>query len=214
MEDYLKAIFQLTEEKGGTVSTTGLAERLAVAPASVTNMLKKLAELELVQHEPYRGVVLTSAGRKIALEIIRHHRLIELYLVEALGMGWDEVHEEAERLEHVISEAFEDRISAALKDPRFDPHGDPIPTKELEYRPGGLVSLADLAPGAEAVVGRVSDRDPGVLRRLADLGLFPNTGVRMVERDAATGIVRVAVEGAVRAVAADLARAVQVAPRR
>lgn len=212
MEDYLKAIFHITEETpGATVTTTALAERLDVAPASVTAMLKKLAELELVRHEPYRGVFLTPAGRKIALEIVRHHRLIELYLVEALGMGWDEVHEEAERLEHVISEAFEARISEALKHPRFDPHGDPIPSADLEYEAGGRASLADLAAGTEAVVSRVSDRDPETLRRLAALGLVPNARVVVVSVGAPGDAMVVSVEARERSLPRELARAVQVA---
>ncbi|HXV98971.1 MAG TPA: metal-dependent transcriptional regulator, partial [Anaerolineae bacterium] len=126
MQDYLKAIYKL-QEQGEQVPTSALAELLGVAPASVTNMCKKLAELNLVEYEPYQGVKFTPAGQKMALEIVRHHRLIELYLAEALNVPWDRVHEEAEKLEHVISEDLEERMAAALGDPLFDPHGAPIP---------------------------------------------------------------------------------------
>ena len=128
MEDYLKAIYKLVE-LGGPVTTSALAEYMGVAPASVTNMCKKLAELNLLQYEPYQGVKFTPAGQKLALEVVRHHRLLELYLAEALGVPWDRVHEEAEKLEHVISEDLEDRMAAALGDPSFAPHGAPIPSR-------------------------------------------------------------------------------------
>src|SRR5438105_1463282 len=128
MQDYIKAICQLGAG-GAEVSTSAIAERLDVSPASVTNMLKKLAELRLVRHLPYQGVELTASGRKVALEVIRHHRLLELYLAESLGYSWDQVHAEAEKLEHHISEEFEDRIAASLGNPTLDPHGDPIPTR-------------------------------------------------------------------------------------
>ena len=129
VQDYLKTIYKL-QEQGGAVSTSALAEAMGVAAASATGMVKKLAVLKLARHSPYQGVVLTKAGEKMALEVIRHHRLLELYLAEALGYSWDKVHEEAERLEHVISEEFEEKIFEALGRPTRDPHGDPIPTKD------------------------------------------------------------------------------------
>src|SRR3990172_2228408 len=156
VEDYLKAIYGLQED-AGKVSTNALAEKLGVSPASVTGMVKKLAEdrPRLVDYEKHHGVTLTPAGRKIALEIIRHHRLIELYLQQALGYSWDQVDAEAEKLEHVISEEFEDRIAAMLGQPEYDPHGDPIPTKEgIIAAPAGE-RLTDLTAGQRGRVARV-----------------------------------------------------------
>jgi DtxR family transcriptional regulator, Mn-dependent transcriptional regulator len=180
-QDYLKAIYELSES-GGRVSTSALAERMATAPASVTGMLQKMAEdrLEraegrqrpaLVDYERHRGVSLTPAGVKIALEVIRHHRLIELYLAEALGYPWDQVHAEADKLEHVISEDFEDKISSYLGDPTHDPHGDPIPSKDGVVSPYSTTTLSDMSPGQSARVARVRDDDPALLRYLAELGI-------------------------------------------
>src|SRR5690242_20199572 len=177
VEDYLKTIYQLQQEAAGgatwaagggpDVSTSALAERLSVAPASVTSMIQRLAQVELLIYTPYQGVHLTTQGEKMALRVIRRHRLLELYLAERLGLGWDQVHEEAERLEHHISATLEDRIAAALGDPQVDPHGHPIPTASGEMaRPAGA-SLALLAPGQAAVIVRVSDDDPELLRYLA-----------------------------------------------
>jgi DtxR family Mn-dependent transcriptional regulator len=172
VEDYLKTIYELQEDMG-KVSTNALAERLGVKAGSVTGMLQKLAEdrPRLVDYEKHRGVTLTSAGRKIALEIVRHHRLIELYLHQALGYGWDEVDAEAEKLEHVISEDFEDRIAAVLGDPKRDPHGDPIPGKDgsIAYPCGE--PLTNLTAGQKVKVARVRDDDPALLRYLAELGI-------------------------------------------
>src|SRR3989338_5029625 len=153
VEDYLKAIFEL-EEDAGRVSTTALAEKLDVAPASVTGMLQKLAEARprLVRYERHHGVVLTPAGQKLALEIIRHHRLIELYLAQALGYEWDKVDAEAEKLEHVISEEFEDKIAALLGDPTTDPHGDPIPGKNGKVTERSRRTLSEMQPGEMARV--------------------------------------------------------------
>src|SRR5579885_1501175 len=159
MQDYAKAIFTL-EARGGAASTTDLAELLAVRPASVSGMLRKLAALGLVEHERYRGVRLTERGRRVALEVIRHHRLLELFLVESLGMSWDEVHAEAERLEHALSEKLEEVIAARLGDPTLDPHGDPIPSRELEIAADTSRSLYLLAPGEQGRFARVSDEDP------------------------------------------------------
>jgi DtxR family transcriptional regulator, Mn-dependent transcriptional regulator len=186
IEDYLKAIYELAEETG-RVSTSALAERLDVKPASVTGMLQKLAEPEqerprLVNYERHRGVTLTPAGKRLALEVIRHHRLIELYLSQALGYDWDQVHGEAEKLEHVISEEFEDRISAFLGDPKRDPHGDPIPTKDGSVDPSCRTTLSDMGAGQTGRVERVRDDDPALLRYLAELGIIPDAAVTVDKR--------------------------------
>jgi DtxR family Mn-dependent transcriptional regulator len=186
VEDYLKAIYELAEASG-KVGTTALAERLNVTPASVTGMLQKLAEAgadhpPLVNYERHRGVTLTRAGRRIALEVIRHHRLIELYLSEALGYKWDQVDAEAEALEHVISEEFEDRISAFLGDPTHDPHGDPIPAKDGSLRPDSRTPLTDMDAGRSARVARVRDDDPALLRYLAQLGVVPGATLTVTGR--------------------------------
>ncbi len=181
-EDYLKHIF-LMEEEDKRAGTRDLSIRLNVQPASVTSMLKKLADLHLIVHEPYRGAKLTPTGRRIALEIIRHHRLIELFLVEALGYGWEEVHEEAERLEHVISELFEERIANFLGHPEVDPHGDPIPTSELEL-PERVknIPLLELNDGDKAVIERVKTQDRDLLNFFSRLNLTIGTHVTFLRR--------------------------------
>jgi DtxR family Mn-dependent transcriptional regulator len=181
VQDYLKAIYKL-QERGGAVSTTALAEAMEVAAASATGMVKKLASLKLVRHNPYQGVVLTKAGEKMALEVIRHHRLLELYLAEALGYSWDKVHEEAERLEHAISEEFEEKIFEALGRPTRDPHGDPIPTKDGTMAGDRHDRLSDMEPGATGVIRRVSDRSAEMLRYLGTRGLVPDATVEVVEK--------------------------------
>jgi DtxR family Mn-dependent transcriptional regulator len=183
VEDYLKAIYEL-EEDFGKVSTTALADKLAVAPASVTGMLQKLAESRprLVNYERHHGVGLTPAGRKIALEIIRHHRLIELYLAEELGFAWDRVDAEAEKLEHVISEEFEDKIAERLGNPTTDPHGDPIPTKEGTVAEKSRITLTETTAGQTVRVARVRDDDPALLRYLAELGIIPDATVTVAEK--------------------------------
>jgi DtxR family Mn-dependent transcriptional regulator len=184
-EDYLKAIYELLEDSG-RVTTSALAERLNVAPASVTEMVQKLARMQpaLVDYERHRGVSLTEAGRKIALEIIRHHRLIEMYLAEALGYGWHEVHDEAERLEHVISEEFEDKIAAALGHPERDPHGDPIPTREGVVAEPSRRSLSAVPAGETVRVARVRDQDTAFLSRLTELGLVLNAPITVIRAPA------------------------------
>src|SRR3954454_9352349 len=164
VEDYAKAIYHLESIEGGAVATNALAERLAVTPASASNMVKKLDGLGLVEHVPYRGVRLTESGRRVALEVLRHHRLLELYLAETLGLPWDRVHDEAEVLEHHLSEELEEVIASKLGDPTHDPHGDPIPTVDLELREERTESLSALEPGAEGIFVRVSDSDPEMLR--------------------------------------------------
>ena len=179
IEDYLKAIYTLGLEHQ-QVSTSLLAEQFNFKPASVTGMLKTLAEMNLVAYTPYHGVELTSEGQRIALEIVRHHRLIELYLVEALGYSWDEVHDEAEALEHHISEKLEARIAAALGNPTFDPHGDPIPSLDGKLPANTTRSLADVAVGEAGIVERVRDQNPERLRYLADLGLVRGATVSVI----------------------------------
>ncbi|MCB9136236.1 MAG: metal-dependent transcriptional regulator [Anaerolineales bacterium] len=182
IEDYLKAIYELTLPHG-RAGTNDLAALLEVTPASVSGMIKKLSETEppLVEYEKHRGVVLTPEGEKVALEIIRHHRLLELYLHQMLGYPWDKVHEEADRLEHVISEEFEARIAAALGDPSHDPHGDPIPTAELTLPPSTLTPLNKLRPGDHAAIRRVRDTDPDLLCYLEERGLVPQIQIEVLE---------------------------------
>jgi DtxR family Mn-dependent transcriptional regulator len=203
IEDYLKAIYELARE-GGRASTSALSERLGVKPASVTGMLQKLADPEeaaaekrpvLVNYERHRGASLTPAGEKLALEVIRHHRLIELYLAEALGYNWDQVHSEAEKLEHVISEEFEDRISAFLGDPKRDPHGDPIPTKDGTVEEVGRTTLSEMDAGQTGRVARVRDDDPALLRYLGELGLVPHARVTVDKRGPFGGPLHVRVGG-------------------
>lgn len=181
VEDYAKAIFSLETRSEEPVSTNALAERLGITPGSVSAMLKRLGELGVITHVPYRGVRLTEDGRRIALEVIRHHRLLESYLAEALGMPWDRVHAEAEVLEHVLSEDLEALIAAKLGHPKVDPHGDPIPTAELELEEPLTDRMESLQPGDEGLFVRVSDSDPEMLRYLAERGIAP--GERFTVRD-------------------------------
>lgn len=178
VEDYLKTIYALGRT-GEAATTSALAERLGVAPASVTGMLKKLAASGLVAHEKYQGARLTEPGRLIAVETIRHHRLVETYLHQALGVPWDRLHDEAEAWEHVLSEDLEARMDAALGHPTHDPHGAPIPTPDLVLDERTLLPLARLAPGREATVARVSDHDGALLRTVGAAGLYPGTRFRL-----------------------------------
>ena len=172
VQDYLKEIYKLQVE-GARATTTAIAARLGVTSPSVTAMLKKLASLGLAEHERYRGVVLTAAGEKIAIEVIRHHRLLELYLTERLGLGIDAVHAEADRLEHALSEELEARIDETLGFPTHDPHGDPIPGPDLQLQPPALRTLADLEPGERATISRIPNASADLLRYLSELGLLP-----------------------------------------
>ncbi len=181
IQDYLKAIYKV-EETGQEVTTNSLAERLNVTQPSVTGMLKKLSETNLIDYTPYQGVRLTEAGRKIALEVIRHHRLLELYLAKAMGYSWDRVHEEAEKLEHVISEEFEERIAEMLGQPSSDPHGAPIPAKDGSIEQRNLTTLSSVAVGQSVLVRQVSDRDPEKLRYLAGIGIYPEVLLVITEK--------------------------------
>lgn len=213
VEDYLKGIYKLQQEHG-RVPTSAVAQRVGVTDASATNMIKRLAELGLARHHPYRGVELSQAGEKVALEVIRHHRLIELYLKEALGYPWDQVDAEAERLEHHISEEFEDRIDAALGHPTVDPHGDPIPSKDGTVDDEYLPRLTDLQPGERAVIRRVSDRDAERLRYLAQLGLYPGVEIYLRERAPFNGPLFVRVGDTEHVLGHDLAATIGVEQRR
>jgi len=182
VEDYAKAIYALELRCGGAVSTNALADRLGVTAASASGMVRRLGELGLVSHVRYRGVELTDSGRRIALEVLRHHRLLELYLAESLGLPWDRVHAEAEVLEHHISEELEELIAAKLGDPTHDPHGDPIPTRELTIEEGESESLAAMEPGVRGRFTRISDEDPAMLRYLSDRGIRPGDDFEVIER--------------------------------
>lgn len=182
VEDYAKAIYALSRQGDGAVATTAIAKRLGVSPGTVTAMLKRMAGLKLLRHEPYRGVELTESGERVALEVIRHHRLIESYLAEALGMPWDRVHDEAEVLEHYISEELEERMAAALGNPDRDPHGDPIPDVRLEIEHEDGVPLIEMEAGEAGVFARVSDRDPEMLRFLDERRIRPGARVEVTGR--------------------------------
>ena len=178
MQDYVKEIYKLRLE-GKRATTSAIAERMGVRPPSVTAMVKRLSALGLAEHAPYRGVELTPAGERVALEIIRHHRLLELYLTQALGLSLDEVHSEADRLEHALSEELEARIDRSLGYPTHDPHGDPIPDAKLRLDRKRLRTLASLEPGDEATIERVPDGDDELLRYLAKLALVPGKKVKL-----------------------------------
>ncbi len=182
IEDYLKAVYKL-QENAEAASTNAIADRMGVSAASVTNMMKRLSETGLVEHRPYQAITLTDAGSKIALEIIRHHRLLEVYMAEALGFTWDQVDAEAERLEHVISEEFEDKIDAMLGYPTTDPHGSPIPGKDGSIAPTNHDRLSDIDPGHTVVIRRVTDTEPTLLRYLDKLGLRPENRVDVVKKE-------------------------------
>jgi len=186
IEDYAKAIYAL-EERHGVASTTALAERLEISPPAVSAMVKKLASLGYVTHVPYRGVRLTDQGRRVALEVLRHHRLLETYLVEELGVPWDRVHAEAEVLEHVLSEGLEERIAAKLGEPTHDPHGDPIPAADGTVVEPETVALDTLATGDRGRFVRVSDSDSKLLRELARLGIRPGDELEVVAGGVRTG---------------------------
>ncbi len=210
MEDYAKAIYVLETRGREPVSTTALAERLNVTAGSVSAMLKKLDEHGLVSHTPYRGVRLTANGRRTALEVIRHHRLLELFLAEVLEMPWDRVHQEAEVLEHVLSSELEEIIAAKLGNPTRDPHGDPIPTPDFQIDEAETRSLADHQPGDRGVFVRVSDADPEMLRYLGARGVTPGAGFEVVERQPFGGPLFVRFGSDVHPLGGDLAQAMRV----
>jgi DtxR family Mn-dependent transcriptional regulator len=192
------------------VSTNALAERLGVTPGSASGMIKRLGELGLVEHRPYRGVSLTEDGRRVALEVMRHHRLLELYLVQTLGVPWDQVHKEAEVLEHVLSEELEELIAAKLGHPTHDPHGDPIPTRELTIEEGSSRSLQTLSPGSTGRFTRISDSDPAMLRFLADRGIAPGDAFEVIDKQPFDGPLFVRFGDHVHVLGGALARAMRV----
>jgi DtxR family Mn-dependent transcriptional regulator len=210
LQDYLKEIYKL-QAAGGRATTSALAKRRGVAPASASTMLRKLAALGLVEHQRYRGATLTRAGEKAAVEIIRHHRLLEQYLAEELGLGIDAVHAEAERLEHYLSEELEARIDESLGFPTHDPHGHPIPDGDLNVEQLEPRKLSSLAPGEAAVIRRVPDADADLLRYLADLRLLPGERVELRASSPFDGPLTVAVAGVERSIAREMADLISVA---
>jgi len=213
-ENYAKAIYELQGRGEGAVGTSAVAERLGVAPASASGMLKRMADEGLVEYEPYRGTRLTKQGEQVALEVIRHHRLIELFLAEVLDMPWDRVHDEAEVLEHHISEELEELIAAKLGEPARDPHGDPIPDRELAVAAEETVSLAELETGVDAVFERVSDSDPEMLRYLDSQGIRPGATLRVIGREPFEGPLSVRTADREHALGLPLARAMRVSSAR
>ena len=207
VQDYLKAIYKLETDKA---STTDLARTLGVSSASVTNMMQRLAKAKLVEYESYRGVCLTAAGEKIALEILRHHRLLETYLKEVLGYSWAQMHEEAEHLEHHISEEFEQRIDALLGYPTHDPHGHPIPTADLELAEADSTPLVQIEAGQTVRVLEVSDVDAERLQYLEDIGLLPRNAVDIVAKAPCKGPITLRINGREHVVGYHVASAVQV----
>jgi DtxR family Mn-dependent transcriptional regulator len=212
VENYAKAIYSLQHRTGGDpVATNDLADRLEVTAASASGMIKKLADLGLVAHVPYRGVQLTEEGERLALEVLRHHRLLELYLATQLDVPWDRVHEEAEALEHVLSEDLEARIAAKLGNPTHDPHGDPIPDAELQIDEGSTQrSLADLQPGDRGTFVRVSDSDPAMLRYLSERGVCLGDRLEVLDRQPFGGPLTVRFDDALQILGGALAAAMRV----
>ncbi len=205
MEDYLKTIYLIHEREGKGVSTTAIAAALNVTPASVTGMVKKLAEMKLVRHTPYQGVELTKTGEKIALEVVRHHRLLELFLIEALGYSWDEVHAEADALEHVISEEFEERMAARLGHPVVDPHGDPIPARDGTFTALKERALLSMQAGESAQITHINDTNSAMLRYAASLGLTPATRLTLLEAEPFGGSLRVKIGKTEKSIGRELA---------
>jgi len=216
VEDYLKAIFAITE-RGEAASTSSIAAALEVQPASVTGMVKRLAETGLLQHVPYRGVRLTGKGIREALRVIRRHRILETYLLQRLGYSWDDVHDEAERLEHAASERLIDAMAAALEDPSHDPHGSPIPTSAGEIEAVDFDTLADTATGDRVRIRAVDDDEPAGLRSMEARGLVPGAMLEVEQRQDEGGVVTVRVNGANgpgQVVGPELARRIFVTPDR
>ncbi len=209
MEDYLKAVYRIREV--GEVATTQLiADELGVTGPSVTNMVKRLHDMHLLDYTRYHGVELTETGRKVALETIRHHRLLELYLAEALGFGWDQVHDEAEKLEHHVSADLEEKMDIMLGFPTRDPHGDPIPSRDGVIENGPLMALKDAPVGVTLTVGRVSDRSSEQLRYLGAMGLYPGSEVVVLQRMPFDDLVEIAVGSNAHVLGRQLVEAVQV----
>ena len=213
-ENYAKAIYELQEKDARAVRTTEVAQRLGVTPASASGMLKRLAEEGVVSYQPYHGARLTPDGERIALEMIRHHRLIELFLAEVLGMSWDRVHEEAEVLEHHISEDLEELIAAKLGEPALDPHGDPIPNRDLAISADDSVSLTDLDPGEKGTFTRVSDSDASMLRYLAERSIQPGASLTVKGKEPFGGPVMIEIAGRTHPLGPELAASMRVSRRK
>lgn len=213
VQDYAKAIYSLAQRNDDAVSTSAIAERLRVSPASASAMVKRLEALGLARREPYHGVELTLAGERVALEVIRHHRLLELYLAEALGMPWDQVHAEAEVLEHAISPELSELIAEKLGNPTHDPHGDPIPTAEGEIEEGRTRALSELEPGERGVFARVSDSNPAMLRYLSERGIDRGAELQLLGREPFGGPLTVRAGDREHALGDQLAQAMRVEPR-
>jgi DtxR family Mn-dependent transcriptional regulator len=209
-ENYAKAIYQLQGRGKDPVHTSAVAQRLGVTPASASGMLKRLADEGLIDYEPYHGARLTNRGERLALEVIRHHRLLELFLAEVLDMPWDRVHQEAEVLEHHISEELEELIATKLGEPARDPHGDPIPNRELAIRDDDSVALSELEAGQTGIFARVSDRDAAMLRYLAERGIHPGTKLRVGEREPFGGPLMVEIAGHSHPLGSELAERMRV----
>jgi DtxR family transcriptional regulator, Mn-dependent transcriptional regulator len=209
VQDYLREIYKLRNE-AGRVKTSTLAQRMGVAPPSATAMVKRLAKLGLVEHELYRGVRLTAAGERVALEVIRHHRLLELYLAEAFELGLDAVHAEADRLEHALSETLERHIDEALGSPMHDPHGDPIPDVKLRIVQASSIPLSELTAGTQGNVVRVPDDDVELLRYLESVGLVPGARVELVRAEPLRGPITVRANDLQTAITRELAERIQV----
>jgi DtxR family transcriptional regulator, Mn-dependent transcriptional regulator len=214
VQDYTKAIWSLGQRSNDPVSTSAIAERLDVSPASASAMVKRLESMGLASREPYHGVRLTRAGSRVALEVLRHHRLLELYLAEALGMPWDRVHEEAEVLEHAISPELSELIAAKLGNPTHDPHGDPIPTADGEIDESPTVALSDLRAGERGRFSRVSDSNPDMLRYLSKRGIAPGAELELVGQEPFGGPLTVRTAGREHALGDQLARAMRIEPHR
>ncbi len=210
VEDYAKAIYALEDTAGDAVTTNALAARLGVTAASASGMVKRLCELGLARHQPYHGVSLTEDGRRVALEVMRHHRLLELYLVQSLGVPWDRVHAEAEVLEHVLSDELEELIATKLGNPTHDPHGDPIPTRDLPLEEQPPVSLGDLEAGTQGTFARISDSNPDMLRFLAERGIAPGATLEVIEKQPFDGPLFVRFGDEVHVLGGTLARAMRV----
>jgi DtxR family Mn-dependent transcriptional regulator len=211
VEDYLKAIYQLSPE-GRPASTSEIAHLLALSAPSVTGMVKRLSEHGLLEHIPYRGVQLTEEGRRAALRMVRRHRLIEAYLVEFLGYSWDTVHPEAERLEHAVSDTMIERMSAALGDPAVDPHGDPIPAADGSIHESAGSALTEVPVGETVEIHRVHESQPEKLRYIAALGLLPGVRVTVVDRQPFDDLVTIEVGGVQRVIGRELGHVLQCGP--
>lgn len=213
VEDYAKAIYKFQQRAEGPVGNSVLVDELQVSPGAVTAMLKRMDEMGLVAHSPYKGATLTASGERLAIEVIRHHRLLEAYLAEALGMPWDRVHDEAEVLEHYISEELEELIATALGNPSHDPHGDPIPTSALELEEQSTRPLRDLELGDAGIFVRISDSDSEMLRYLGERGIAPGDRLEVVDRQPFSGPLSVRFAAGTFAIGGGLADAMRVLVR-